>query len=61
MFDPEVVVLGGSIASSGDIMLEAIRSETQRRLMPHQWERVRVELSTLGDDAIAIGAARAVA
>ena len=28
MFDPEVVVLGGSIASSGDIMLEAIRTET---------------------------------
>jgi predicted NBD/HSP70 family sugar kinase len=61
MFDPEVVVLGGSIASSGDIMLEAIRSETQRRLMPQQCLQVRIELSSLGDDAIAIGAARAVA
>lgn len=61
MFDPEVVVLGGSIASSGDVMLEAIRSETQRRLMPQQCNRVRIELSSLGDDAIAIGAARAVA
>jgi len=61
MFDPEVVVLGGSIASSGDIMLEAIRSETQRRLMPQQCNRVRIELSSLGDDAITIGAARAVA
>ena len=53
MFDPEVVVLGGSIASSGDVMLEAIRSETQRRLMPQQCDRVRIELSSLGDDAIA--------
>ncbi|HUQ89653.1 MAG TPA: ROK family protein, partial [Vicinamibacterales bacterium] len=61
MFDPEVVVLGGSIASSGDIMLEAIRTETQRRLMPQQADRVRIELSSLGDDAIAIGAARAIA
>ena len=61
MFDPEVVVLGGSIASSGDIMLEAIRTETQRRLMPQQCDRVRIELSSLGDDAIAIGAARAIA
>ena len=61
MFDPEVVVLGGIIASSGDIMLEAIRTETARRLMPQQCEQVRIELSTLGDDAIAIGAARAVA
>ena len=59
MFDPEVVVLGGIIASSGDIMLEAIRSETSRRLMPEQEHQVRVELATLGDDAVAIGAARA--
>jgi hypothetical protein len=42
-------------------MLEAIRSETQRRLMPQQCNRVRIELSSLGDDAIAIGAARAIA
>jgi hypothetical protein len=61
MFDPEVVVLGGIIASSGDIMLEPIRSETSRRLMPQQHDRVRIELSTLGDDAVAIGAAHAYA
>jgi glucokinase len=59
MFDPEVIVLGGIIASSGDVMLDAIRTETSRRLMPAQNEQVRVELSTLGDDAVAIGAARA--
>jgi glucokinase len=61
MFDPEVIVLGGIIASSGDIMLEAIRTETSRRLMSEQNDQVRIELSTLGDDAVAIGAARAVA
>jgi len=61
MFDPEVVVLGGMIASSGDIMLDAIRTETLRRLLPQQAEQVRIELSSLGDDAIAIGAARAFA
>jgi glucokinase len=58
MFDPDIVVLGGIIASSGDIMLEAIRTETTRRLMPQQCEQVRIELSSLGDDAIALGAAR---
>lgn len=61
MFDPEVVVLGGMIASSGDIMLDAIRTEALRRLLPQQAEQVRIELSSLGDDAIAIGAARAFA
>jgi predicted NBD/HSP70 family sugar kinase len=59
MFDPDTVVLGGIIASSGDIMLDAIRVETTRRLAPQQAEQVRVVLSTLGDDAIAIGAALA--
>jgi predicted NBD/HSP70 family sugar kinase len=56
-----MVVLGGIIASSGDILLAAIRTETSRRLMPEQNEKVRIELSTLGENAVAIGAARAVA
>jgi predicted NBD/HSP70 family sugar kinase len=59
MLDPEVIVLGGMIASSGDLMLDAIRVETTRRLLPQQAEQVRVVLSTLGDDAVAIGAALA--
>lgn len=59
MIDPEIVVLGGIIASSGDIMLDAIRVETSRRLLPQQAEQVQVVLSTLGDDAVAIGAALA--
>jgi len=61
MFDPETVVLGGIIASSGDIMIEAIRTEVSRRLMPQQCDQVRVVLSTLGDDAVAIGAALSAA
>jgi predicted NBD/HSP70 family sugar kinase len=59
--DPEAVVLGGSIANSGDLVLEAIRLECSRRLRPAQNERVRIVLSTLGADAVAIGAARVAA
>ncbi|HEX8027477.1 MAG TPA: ROK family protein [Vicinamibacterales bacterium] len=59
MFDPEIVVLGGIVASSSDVMLEAIRVDTTRRLSPHQGEQVKVTVSTLGDDAVAIGAALA--
>ena len=61
MFDPEIIVLGGIIASSGDVMLEAIRAETVRRMLPQQAEQIRIVLSTLGDDAVAIGAARSLA
>jgi glucokinase len=59
--DPEVVVLGGAIAQSGDLLLDAIRTECARRLRPQQAELVQVVLSTLGHDAVAIGAARAAA
>ena len=61
IFDPEVIVLGGIIASSGDVMLEAIRAETARRMLPQQVDQIRIVLSTLGDDAVAIGAARSLA
>jgi glucokinase len=58
VLDPDAIVLGGTLASSGDMMLEAIRVECARRLRPPQGERVRIVLSTLGPDAVAIGAAR---
>jgi predicted NBD/HSP70 family sugar kinase len=61
MFDPEMIVLGGVIAHWGDQMLEAIKVECARRLQPQQAELVRIVLSTLGNDAVAIGAARAAA
>ncbi len=61
MLDPEAIVLGGTLAESGDMMLEAIRLECARRLRPAQTERVRIVLSTLGANAVALGAARAAA
>ncbi|MGH9385237.1 MAG: ROK family protein [Vicinamibacterales bacterium] len=59
MLDPEVVVLGGMIVSAGDILFEPIRSECARRVSPRPSDRLRILLSPLGDDAVAIGAARA--
>jgi glucokinase len=59
VLDPDAIVLGGTLATSGDIMLEAIQLECHRRLSPSQTDRVRIVLSTLGSDAVAIGAARA--
>jgi predicted NBD/HSP70 family sugar kinase len=61
MLDPEIIVLGGTLATSGDLMLDAIRVECSRRLRPAQAEHMRIVLSTLGVDAVAIGAARAAA
>ncbi|MDP1568414.1 MAG: ROK family protein, partial [Vicinamibacterales bacterium] len=56
IIDPEVVVLGGTLATSGDMMLESIRHECARRLSPARAERLRVRLSPFGHDGAAVGA-----
>jgi predicted NBD/HSP70 family sugar kinase len=61
ILDPDAIVLGGVLADSGDMMLDSIRMECSRRLSPAQAERVRIVLSALGSDAVAIGAARMAA
>ena len=55
--DPEVVVVSGTVAAA-DLMLDAVRQECSRRLSPDAMRDLRIEFSTLGPDAVAIGAAR---
>jgi glucokinase len=55
--DPEVVIVSGSVAAA-DLLLEPVRQECARRLAPEAFADLRVEFSALGDNAIAIGAAR---
>ena len=55
--DPEVVVVSGAVAAA-DLMLDPVRQECARRLPPDAMADLRVEFSSLGPDAIAIGAAR---
>jgi glucokinase len=61
LFDPETIVLGGVIAQSRDVLLDAIKTECSRRLHPRHADLMRIVLSTLGHDAVAMGAARAAA
>ncbi|HEX6975720.1 MAG TPA: ROK family protein [Vicinamibacterales bacterium] len=56
--DPEVVVLAGAIAGAGDLLLDAVRQEATRRMPPAMIEKTRIEMSPLGNDSVAIGAAR---
>jgi predicted NBD/HSP70 family sugar kinase len=57
--DPEVVVLGGLIAEAADLLLEPSRAEAGRRVSAQVFETLRIVPGMLGDDAAAIGAARA--
>jgi glucokinase len=56
--DPAVIVLGGAIASAGDLLLDPVRQEFARRVPPGMAEQVRLQTPPLGDHGIAIGAAR---
>ena len=56
--DPEVLILGGIMASAADLLLDPLRTEIARRLPKAMMDTLRIETATLGGDAAAIGAAR---
>lgn len=56
--DPEVVVLSGDAVTAGDLLLEPVRQEYVRRIPPDMVSQVRFAVSQLGDEGVAIGAAR---
>ncbi len=56
--DPEVLVLGGIMATSADLLLDAVRTEVGRRLPRAMNDALTVAPALLGADGAAIGAAR---
>ena len=54
---PDVVVLAGGMAAAGDVMLSRVRAGVARRVRAAWLNAVRIECSSLGDDAGWIGAA----
>jgi glucokinase len=59
MFDPDVVVLGGLMAEAGDLLVEPSRTEAARRISPGHATAVQIVPGAVGDEAAALGAARA--
>jgi predicted NBD/HSP70 family sugar kinase len=56
--DPEIVVIGGLVLDAEDLILEPCRAEALRRLPPEIASKLQVVAGTLGDVAVALGAAR---
>ena len=54
---PDVVVLAGGMAAAGDLLLSRVRAGVARRVRAAWLGAVRIECSSLGDDAGWIGAA----
>lgn len=57
VFNPGLVVLGGDLVAAGDLLFNAVRAAVLRRAMPKAASEVKIMASSLGDDAVAIGAA----
>ena len=55
--DPEIVVISGPAAAYGDLLIDPVRQECTRRLLPAMVDRFRCEVSPLEANAVAIGAA----
>ncbi len=56
LLDPEVIVIGGSVATHHPRLFEVARRELERRAFPMLLDRVRLEPPSLGGDVSLIGA-----
>jgi glucokinase-like ROK family protein len=56
MFNPGMIIIGGGIAQTGDIILEPIRQAVQRRSLPAATRIVRITTSMLGRRSSSMGA-----
>ncbi|MBC7544574.1 MAG: ROK family protein [Candidatus Sericytochromatia bacterium] len=57
IFQPERILLGGGVASQGDVLLELIRMATRTRFCNAPLAADLIDLARLGEDAGLIGAA----
>jgi predicted NBD/HSP70 family sugar kinase len=59
--DPEMLILGGIMASAADLLLDLVRTEIARRLPRTVLDALTIVPAALGEEAPAIGAARLAA
>lgn len=57
LFDPELIVVGGELATAGETLFEPLRRSIRRHVMPRSAKLHRVVAGELGDRAAVLGAA----
>ena len=60
LFDPDLIVVGGELATAGETLFEPLRRSIQRAVMPGLAQHARVVAGELGDHAAVRGAAGVV-
>lgn len=58
ILNPEMIVLGGGLFQASDLLLEPVRREFKKWAQPLAAQKVRIELSVLGENAGLYGAAK---
>lgn len=62
LFNPEVIVVGGGVTKTGDLLFTPMRKAAREHVMDDAYiENLRIEPSALGDDVALVGAAALVA
>ncbi len=56
MFNPGMIIIGGGVAQTGDILLEPMRQTVQRRSLPAATRIVRITTAMLGRRSSSMGA-----
>ncbi len=57
LFDPEKVVINGTLSRAGRLLLNQVKTEVDKRALYYTQESIPIETSDLGEKAIALGAA----
>lgn len=58
ILNPEIIVLGGGLFQAGRMLLEPVRKEFKKWAQPLASQKVRIDLSRLGEDAGLYGAGK---
>jgi glucokinase len=57
LFNPRIVVLGGSVTKAGSLLFDPMREAMQANVLPMYWEGLAITPAALGDDVGLLGAA----
>jgi len=56
LINPSMIILGGQVAQAGDYLLNPLRERVQELCLPEACQSLRIEQSTLGNEASLVGA-----
>ncbi len=57
LFNPDMVIFGGTLARSHDLVIDSIKRSIKARCLPNTVAELKMEISAFGEDGPALGAA----